>query len=56
MALKQTLTDTEGESLPEDIDDLDAAYIKKLKDDGIDPELVSQFINFLQDDEKNQNQ
>jgi hypothetical protein len=47
MAIRQRLLDSDTDTLPEDIDDLDAAYIQKMKDDGIDAELVSQFMDLM---------
>lgn len=47
MAIRQRLIDSDTDTLPEDIDDLDAAYIQKMQEDGIDQELVMQFMDML---------
>lgn len=49
MAIRQRLLDSEDENLPEDIDDLDAAYVKQLKDAGMDSSLVNQFLDIMQE-------
>lgn len=47
MAIKQKLLDTETLELPQDVDDLDKAYILKMKEDGIDDELMDQFVDLM---------
>ncbi|WP_297237513.1 hypothetical protein [uncultured Faecalicoccus sp.] len=43
MAIKQRLVDEDRDELTKDVDDLDAAYIQLLKDQGIDQDLLEQF-------------
>lgn len=43
MPLKERLTNDDRDELSEGVDDLDAAYIQMLKDQGIDADLVKQF-------------
>lgn len=43
MPLKERLTNDDRDELSEGVDDLDAAYIQMLKDQGIDTDLVKQF-------------
>lgn len=43
MAIKTRLIDEDRDNLTKDVNDLDAAYIERMKEDGIDPELLAQF-------------
>lgn len=47
MAIRQRLTDDERDDLTKDVDDLDAAYIEKMRNEGIDEGLVAQFASLL---------
>ncbi len=56
MAVRQRLNQTDEDTLPEGMDDLDAAYVQKLKEDGVDAGLVDQFMDLMaqlnEDDDK----
>ena len=39
MAIKTRLIDEDRDNLTKDVNDLDAAYLERMKEDGIDPEL-----------------
>lgn len=43
MAIKTRLTDEDRDTLTKDVNDLDAVYLQRMKEDGIDPELLEQF-------------
>ena len=43
MAIKERLIDDERDDLTKDVNDLDAAYLERLREDGVDPELLEQF-------------
>lgn len=43
MAIKARLTDEERDSLTKDVNDLDAVYLERMQNDGIDPDLLAQF-------------
>ncbi len=43
MAIKTRLIDEDRDNLTKDVNDLDAAYLERMKEDGIDPELLAQF-------------
>lgn len=43
MAIKARLTDEDRDSLTKDVNDLDAVYLQRMQEDGIDPELLAQF-------------
>lgn len=47
MAIRERLVDDERDNLTKDVDDLDAAYIEKMRDEGIDPALIEQFAALL---------
>ena len=55
MAIKTRLIDEDRDNLTKDVDDLDAAYLERMKEDGIDPELLAQFRDLsLEMDEQTQ--
>lgn len=55
MAIKTRLIDEDRDNLTKDVNDLDAAYLERMKEDGIDPELLAQFRNLsLEMDEQTQ--
>lgn len=43
MAIKQRITDDERDELTKDVDDLDKAYIERMKEPGISENLLAQF-------------
>lgn len=43
MAIKQRITDDERDELTKDVDDLDKAYIERMKEAGISDDLLAQF-------------
>lgn len=43
MAIKQRITDDERDVLTKDVDDLDKAYIERMKEAGISEDLLAQF-------------
>lgn len=54
MAIKERLVNDERDDLTKDVDDLDAAYIEKMKEAGIDRDLLEQFADFLRENEVNE--
>ncbi|MBQ0065898.1 MAG: hypothetical protein KBT48_09055 [Firmicutes bacterium] len=48
MAIRARLVDEELDDLPQDVDDLDKAYFEKMKKEGIDEDLLSQFLDLTQ--------
>lgn len=55
MAIKTRLIDEDRDNLTKDVNDLDAAYLERMKEDGIDPELLAQFRDLsLEIDEQTQ--
>jgi len=55
MAIKTRLIDEDRDNLTKDVNDLDAAYLERMKKDGIDPELLAQFRDLsLEMDEQTQ--
>lgn len=55
MAIKTRLIDEDRDNLTKDVNDLDAAYLECMKEDGIDPELLAQFRDLsLEMDEQTQ--
>lgn len=55
MAIKTRLIDEDRDNLTKDVNDLDAAYLERMKEDGIDPELLKQFRDLsLEMDEQTQ--
>ena len=55
MAIKTRLIDEDRDILTKDVNDLDAAYLERMKEDGIDPELLAQFRDLsLEMDEQTQ--
>ncbi len=55
MAIKTRLIDEDRDNLTKDVNDLDAAYLERMKEDGIDPELLAQFRDLsLEMDEQTQ--
>ena len=55
MAIKTRLVDEDRDNLTKDVNDLDAAYLERMKEDGIDPELLAQFRDLsLEMDEQTQ--
>lgn len=55
MAIKTRLIDVDRDNLTKDVNDLDAAYLERMKEDGIDPELLAQFRDLsLEMDEQTQ--
>lgn len=55
MAIKTRLIDEDRDNLTKDVNDLDAAYLESMKEDGIDPELLAQFRDLsLEMDEQTQ--
>ena len=54
-AIKTRLIDEDRDNLTKDVNDLDAAYLERMKEDGIDPELLAQFRDLsLEMDEQTQ--
>ena len=45
MPVKERITDDERDELTKDVDDLDKAYIEKMKAAGIDEDLLAQFAS-----------
>lgn len=45
MALKTMLSDEDRDELTKDVNDLDKVYLEKMKEEGIDPNLLEQFKN-----------
>ena len=43
MAIKQRITDDERDELTKEVDDLDKAYIERMKEAGISEDLLAQF-------------
>jgi hypothetical protein len=43
MAIRNKLIQDDRDDLTTDVDDLDAVYLEKLKKDGIDEDLLTQF-------------
>lgn len=55
MTIKTRLIDEDRDNLTKDVNDLDAAYLERMKEDGIDPELLAQFRDLsLEMDEQTQ--
>ena len=55
MAIKTRLIDEDRDNLTKDVNDLDAAYLERMKEDEIDPELLAQFRDLsLEMDEQTQ--
>ena len=55
MVIKTRLIDEDRDNLTKDVNDLDAAYLERMKEDGIDPELLAQFRDLsLEMDEQTQ--
>lgn len=55
MAIKTRLIDEDRDNLTKDVNDLDAAYLERMKEDRIDPELLAQFRDLsLEMDEQTQ--
>lgn len=55
MAIKTRLIDEDRDNLTKDVNDLDAAYLERMKEDGIDSELLAQFRDLsLEMDEQTQ--
>lgn len=55
MAIKTRLIDEDRDNLTKDVNALDAAYLERMKEDGIDPELLAQFRDLsLEMDEQTQ--
>ena len=55
MAIKTRLIDEDRDNFTKDVNDLDAAYLERMKEDGIDPELLAQFRDLsLEMDEQTQ--
>lgn len=55
MAIKTRLIDEDRDNLTKDVNDLDAAYLERMKEDGIDLELLAQFRDLsLEMDEQTQ--
>lgn len=55
MAIKTRLIDEDRDNLTKDVNDLDAAYLERMKEEGIDPELLAQFRDLsLEMDEQTQ--
>lgn len=55
MAIKTRLIDEDRDNLTKDVNDLDAAYLERMKEDGIGPELLAQFRDLsLEMDEQTQ--
>lgn len=50
MAIRQRLVDDERDDLTKDLDDLDAAYIEQMREDGIDEELLKQLAAMMKKD------
>ena len=51
MAIKTRLIDEDRDNLTKDVNDLDAAYLERMKEDGIDPELLAQFRDLEMDEQ-----
>lgn len=47
MAIREKLTNEERDNLTKNVDDLDAAYIENMREEGIDPMLIEQFAALL---------
>ena len=43
MAIKERLSNDERDDLTKDVNDLDAAYLERLREDGVDTDLLEQF-------------
>lgn len=43
MAIKERLINDERDDLTKDVNDLDAAYLERLREDGVDTDLLEQF-------------
>jgi hypothetical protein len=43
MAIRQKLKQSEDDRLTKDVDDLDAVYLERMQEEGIDPDLLEQF-------------
>lgn len=43
MALKERMIDEDRDEITKDVDDLDLIYIEKMKESGIDEDLLEQF-------------
>lgn len=43
MPIKARITDDQRDDLTKDVDDLDKAYIERMKEAGIDEDLLAQF-------------
>lgn len=43
MALKERMIDEDRDEITKDVDDLDLIYIEKMKESGIDADLLEQF-------------
>ena len=43
MAIKQRITDDERDELTKDVDNLDKAYIERMKEAGLSEDLLAQF-------------
>ena len=43
MAIRVSISDEDRDELTKDLDDFDKAYIEKMKEDGVDPDLMAQF-------------
>ena len=56
MGIRHRLTDSERDDLTKDVDDLDAAYMEKLRKDGIDEDLLAQFRDLTLELEKDKEQ
>lgn len=50
MAIRERLVDDERDDLTKDVDDLDAAYLEKMRADGIDEELLMQLAAMMRQD------
>ncbi len=56
MALKQRLVNEEEDNLTKNVDDLDAAYIIRMKEQGLDESLIEQFASLLSLDGQNEDE
>lgn len=45
MAIKTKLSNEDRDELTKDVNDLDKVYLEKMKEEGIDPNLLEQFKN-----------
>ncbi len=45
MAIKTQLSNEDRDELTKDVNDLDKVYLEKMKEDGVDPNLLEQFMN-----------